>query len=210
MDEDGMTVESLREQTLRARQRGLNPDLVYLVPTAQNPTGRTMSEQRKRDIYQACCELDLIVIEDDAYYYLHFTRDEKTAKDGIVREDEKYALKNMPGIHGLPRSMFSMDREGRVLRLDSLSKSIAPGMRLGWVAGPQDFVDKYQLLQEQTAQVLKIHYTFVSDCSDIMPCDNGSHVHYFIILAHIFGPLNISILTYSFLQASVSPYFRPL
>ncbi len=51
------------------------------------------------------------------------------------------------------RSLFSLDVDGRVLRLDSLSKSVAPGMRLGWVAGPTDFVDKYQLLQEMTCQV---------------------------------------------------------
>ena len=46
-----------------------------------------------------------------------------------------------------------MDIDGRVLRLDSLSKFIAPGMRLGWIAGPSDFVAKYLLFQEMTSQV---------------------------------------------------------
>lgn len=45
-----------------------------------------------------------------------------------------------------------MDTDGRVLRLDSLSKFIAPGSRIGWVCGPSDFIGKYLLLQEVTAQ----------------------------------------------------------
>jgi aromatic amino acid aminotransferase I len=45
-----------------------------------------------------------------------------------------------------------MDTDGRVLRLDSLSKFISPGSRIGWVVGPWDFIAKYLLLQEVTAQ----------------------------------------------------------
>lgn len=46
-----------------------------------------------------------------------------------------------------------MDTDGRVLRLDSLSKLVAPGMRMGWISGPSQFIEKYMLLQECTAQV---------------------------------------------------------
>ena len=60
----GMLPEALREQTLLARQMGLHPDMVYLVPTAQNPLGITMSVARKQAIYQTCRELGLIIIED--------------------------------------------------------------------------------------------------------------------------------------------------
>ncbi len=45
-----------------------------------------------------------------------------------------------------------MDSDGRVLRLDSLSKFICPGSRIGWIAGPSDFIAKYLLLQEITGQ----------------------------------------------------------
>lgn len=45
-----------------------------------------------------------------------------------------------------------MDTDGRVLRLDSLSKTMAPGLRLGWITAPSDFLDKYQLLQEISSQ----------------------------------------------------------
>lgn len=51
------------------------------------------------------------------------------------------------------RSFLSLDTDGRVLRLDSLSKLVAPGMRMGWISGPSAFIEKYMLLQECTAQV---------------------------------------------------------
>lgn len=51
------------------------------------------------------------------------------------------------------RSFLSMDTDGRVLRLDSLSKLVAPGMRMGWISGPSQFIEKYMLLQECTSQV---------------------------------------------------------
>lgn len=83
----------------------------------------------------------------DAYYYLHY------GNEGVLASD-------MPGIKGLPQSFYSLDHEmttGRepntVIRLDSLSKFIAPGMRLGWIAGPQEFVTKYVMFQEMTSQV---------------------------------------------------------
>jgi DNA-binding transcriptional MocR family regulator len=114
-DKDGMIPDSLREQVIRARRRGLKPDLVYLVPTAQNPTGVTMSEVRKREIYKTCCDLDLIIIEDDAYYYLHFENESDSIQKGGI-----YDISRMPGIDNLPKSLYSMDTEDRVLRIDSL------------------------------------------------------------------------------------------
>ena len=117
-DEQGMITSSLREQTLLAREKGLSPDAVYLVPVAQNPTGITMSIARKHEIYQTCQELDLVIIEDgsrsyvlysiflrkdfysvnyvctDAYYYLYFG-EEDTEGD--------YSLDSLPGIRQLPK-----------------------------------------------------------------------------------------------------------
>lgn len=64
MDDQGMLPNRLRDQILRARAKGLNPDIVYLVPEAQNPTGATMSIQRKQEIYDVCQELDVVIVED--------------------------------------------------------------------------------------------------------------------------------------------------
>jgi len=63
-DMNGMIPSSLREQIIFARQQGLNPDMVVLVPTAQNPTGITMPYSRKKEIYQVCHDLDILIIED--------------------------------------------------------------------------------------------------------------------------------------------------
>ncbi len=72
-DEEGMIAVDLRRQTLAARAQGLIPDVVYLVPVAQNPTGVTMSIKRKEEIYQVCKELDLIVVEDgDILFFIFF------------------------------------------------------------------------------------------------------------------------------------------
>lgn len=51
------------------------------------------------------------------------------------------------------RSFLSLDVDGRVLRLDSLSKFMAPGARIGWLSGPEEFVSKYLLMQEISTQV---------------------------------------------------------
>lgn len=135
MDEEGLIPIVLKEQIIKARKEGLTPSAVYVIPTAQNPTGITMSLNRKKEIYKVCQELDIFIIEDDAYYYLHYGDDQST-----------------PGMQHLPQSFLSLDTDGRVIRLDSLSKFIAPGLRLGWVSGHIDFITKYQLLQEMTTQ----------------------------------------------------------
>lgn len=157
MDANGMIPTDLKEQTIAARDKGLDPDVVYLVPVAQNPTGISMSPTRKEEIYRVCQDLDLFIVEDDAYYYLYH---------GIEhRVDAAFDMTSMPGLHKLPRyevnciiiflisaatllfplrSFLSMDSDGRVIRMDSLSKFICPGMRLGWVSAHPEFTDKYE------------------------------------------------------------------
>ncbi|KAJ1409389.1 pyridoxal phosphate-dependent transferase [Ochromonadaceae sp. CCMP2298] len=133
-DAEGMKPASIRAATLRARGAGLVVNILYLIPVGQNPTGLTMSQARKGEIYSLCGELDLIIVEDDAYYYLHYP-DGQTA-----------------GLDHLPPSLLSMDVDGRVIRIDTVSKIISPGMRLGWVSGPPDFIAKFVLLQGQSNQ----------------------------------------------------------
>lgn len=70
----------------------------------------------------------------------------------MMSYDDDYGCTNYDVDGTCRRSMFELDRDGRVLRFDSLSKFIAPGMRFGWISGPQAFVQRYQLLQEMTCQ----------------------------------------------------------
>lgn len=83
--------------------------IIYTVPNGQNPTGSCTTSERKQTIYKICQEHNLIILEDDPYYYIQFG--------------------------DASASYFSLDTDGRVLRFDSLSKIISAGFRLGWVSG---------------------------------------------------------------------------
>jgi kynurenine/2-aminoadipate aminotransferase len=103
------------------------PRVLYVIPTAQNPTGCSYSLSRRKEIYAICQRYDIIIIEDDPYYYLQFNLD---------REEQ-------PGLKGLEsHSFLSLDTDGRVVRLDSFAKFLAPGFRLGWATGPRNIIDK--------------------------------------------------------------------
>ena len=105
------------------------PKLLYTIPTGQNPTGSTCTLERKRAIYDICRRYDLWIIEDDPYFYLQYGNNSK-----------------VPGLNGLiaqgPQSYLSLDIDGRVIRIDSFAKFLAPGLRLGWVSGPEMIVEK--------------------------------------------------------------------
>ncbi|XP_023930181.1 kynurenine/alpha-aminoadipate aminotransferase, mitochondrial-like [Lingula anatina] len=93
------------------------PKLMYLVPTGGNPTGENMTLERKQEIYAIAKELDLLILEDDPYYFVQYT-------DSRVP------------------SFLSIDTDGRVMRADSFSKTVSPGLRLGILSGPAPLVDK--------------------------------------------------------------------
>ncbi|KAF9933462.1 hypothetical protein BGZ67_004286 [Mortierella alpina] len=136
MDGEGMSAVALKnvldswgstpEQANEAK-----PRVVYLIPTGQNPTGSTMSVQRRRDIMRVAQEHDLIIIEDDPYYYLQFN----------VGEEQSW----MP-------TLLSMDTDGRVIRLDTFSKTLAPGCRVGYMTMNAHFCTIVQYHNEVTIQ----------------------------------------------------------
>ena len=77
---------------------------------------------RRREILQLCSEYDLILLEDDPYFYLQFQEAEAR-----------------------PPSLFSLDTEGRVIRFDSFSKILSSGIRLGFVTGPRPLIERVVL-----------------------------------------------------------------
>ncbi|KAK6828918.1 hypothetical protein RU639_003392 [Aspergillus parasiticus] len=137
MDGEGLRPEALR-RTLREwdLSRGSKPRVLYTVPTGQNPTGATQSTERRQAIYDIAEEHDLIVIEDDPYYFLSM---------GAYQPGQKSPTKTSD----LP-SYLSLDRSGRVVRLDSMSKIIAPGLRAGWVTANAQIIEKFIDYQEIT------------------------------------------------------------
>jgi DNA-binding transcriptional MocR family regulator len=107
-DEEGLDPDAL-ERELRA---GPPPAFLYLIPTFQNPSGRTLGEDRRRRIVELAREHDLLVLEDDPY--------------GLVRFEGE----------ALP-SLFELSG-GEITYSSSFSKTIAPGLRVGWFVFPAE------------------------------------------------------------------------
>ena len=105
MDEWGLVPEALEEAILRER-----PKLLYIIPNFQNPTGITLAAERRRAIYDLALRHRLVIVEDDPYGKL------------------RYRGTEIPPIAAL-------DHEGLVLYISTVSKTITPGLRVGWVAG---------------------------------------------------------------------------
>ncbi|CAI6350117.1 unnamed protein product [Macrosiphum euphorbiae] len=120
-DSCGIVVEEI-EKVLAERKRKMMPipKMIYVNPTASNPAGTTLPTHRKREIYRLACEYNMLILEDDPYYYLHFEKEN-------------------------PVSFLSMDTEGRVLRFDSFSKIMSSGLRVGFVTGPITLLHRMEL-----------------------------------------------------------------
>lgn len=128
MDGDGLKPEEMRQVLEQRAAQGLKvPTVLYTIPVAQNPTGCITSEARKRAVYQICQEFDIVIIEDDPYYYLQYGEE----SEGPPGMDPKK----------LGKSYLSMDTDGRVIRTDSFSKIMAPGFRTGWISAAKPFRD---------------------------------------------------------------------
>ncbi|OWA36035.1 GntR family transcriptional regulator [Saccharibacillus sp. O16] len=112
----------LQEQLARAA-RG-RQSLLYAVPTLNNPTGRSWNLDQRSSVYDACSELRIPIVEDDVYRDLLFA----------------------PG----PLPIKAADRSGQVLYLGSLSKSLSPGLRIGWVVAPSPVAARLADVKMQT------------------------------------------------------------
>ena len=113
MDDDGINLEKL-ENELKTQQ---NVKILYLIPNFQNPTGRTMSFEKRKAVYELACKYDFIILEDDPYGELRFTGE------------------NIPSIK-------SLDTEGRVIYSSTFSKLISSGFRTGFVSAPAPIIQK--------------------------------------------------------------------
>ncbi|XP_044286790.1 kynurenine/alpha-aminoadipate aminotransferase, mitochondrial-like [Varanus komodoensis] len=104
------------------------PKFLYTVPNGGNPSGSSLTADRKKEIYQLAQEYNFLIIEDDPYYFLQF---EKTKAP----------------------SFLSMDVDGRVIRGDSFSKVVSAGLRIGFLTGPEPLINKVILhIQASTMQ----------------------------------------------------------
>jgi len=112
MDEDGMCVDDLEAKIIQH-----NPKMVYVIPTFQNPTGRTLSLERRKKIAELGSKYNVIILEDDPY------------------RDIRYSGEDL-----MPIKAF--DRTGHTVLANSFSKIISPGSRIGYVFANDDIISK--------------------------------------------------------------------
>ncbi|MCJ1354078.1 MAG: hypothetical protein MMC33_004065 [Icmadophila ericetorum] len=149
--------------------RGKRPHLIYTVTIGQNPTSGTLGVQRRRDIYAVCCKYDVLIVEDDPYWYLQFpsANAHSLAARGIPHNssplpsyDSIAGTQNYnspkssgyPFLDSLVPSYLSVDTQGRVIRLDTFSKTVAPGCRLGWITAQPAIVERFLRITEASTQ----------------------------------------------------------
>jgi 2-aminoadipate transaminase len=131
LDHDGLKVDLL-EEALRA-----GPKLLYVLPNFQNPTGVTLSLERRRRLIELAAHYGVPIVEDDPYGQLRY---QGTHLPPLVVLDAEY--------HGCAHGESSL--RGGVLYLGTLSKTLAPGLRIGWVVAPQEVIQRLVTLKQGT------------------------------------------------------------
>ncbi|QVM11616.1 hypothetical protein D8B26_006262 [Coccidioides posadasii str. Silveira] len=131
--------------------RGRRPHLMYTVTLGQNPTGSVLPFDRRREIYAFCQKYDIIIVEDEPYWHLQYPS-KGIAEHTDSNRDLHGQRSGYPFLDSLVRSYLSMDTDGRVVRLDTFSKIIAPGCRLGWLTAQPSIVRRVLQISETSTQ----------------------------------------------------------
>ncbi|KAL8967619.1 MAG: hypothetical protein Q9197_005345 [Variospora fuerteventurae] len=141
MDEEGLLpadMDSVLSNWSESKRGARKPFLLYTVPSGQNPTGATQSAQRRRELYTVAQRHDVYILEDEPYYYLQMQ-----PYTGPNSPDVPPPASHEAFLDALAPSLLSMDTDGRVMRMDSFSKVIAPGSRLGWITASAQIVERF-------------------------------------------------------------------
>src|SRR3954463_10370842 len=121
LQEDGIDVEALA----RALEAGARPKFAHIIPNFQNPAGYTLSLEKRRRLIELAENFDFIIFEDDPYVELRF--------EG----------------NSLP-TMLSLDETDHVVYASSFSKTVCPGIRVGYLAGPQATIAGIEKMATET------------------------------------------------------------
>lgn len=119
-DDCGILTESLEKLAAE-----YHPKLLYIIPTFQNPTGKTLPLERRKKVAEIASKYNFIVAEDDPY------------------RDLRYTGEPVPSIK-------SFDKDGHVVFMGSFSKIISPGLRVGYMAGTQEIIRKCTIGKQST------------------------------------------------------------
>ncbi len=119
VEDDGMNLSQVEEHLINNK----NIKFIYTIPTFQNPSGTTMSIEKRKALLDLAKKYDVFILEDNPYGELRFRGE---AVDTIK----------------------SMDKEGRVIYAGTYSKTLAPGLRVGFVSARKDIVDRVVVVKQ--------------------------------------------------------------
>ncbi len=123
VDEHGMNTDLLRERLAQLDAEGIRPKFLYLIPNFQNPSGVTLSLERRREVIEIAREREILILEDNPY--------------GLLR----YEGEVLPSLRELAGGDL-------VIYLGTFSKILSPGIRLGWVTAPRPVLSKLNLAKQ--------------------------------------------------------------
>lgn len=133
MDDEGMRVDILEDKLKFLRDEGEHYKIIYVVPDFQNPSGVTLSTERRKKLIELSSEFDVIVVEDTPYRELRFEGEE-------------------------PPSLRKLDTTFNVVSLYTFSKIFVPGFRIGWAIGHKDIIRK-MVIAKQSADLCTPNFT---------------------------------------------------
>lgn len=119
MDDNGIIIEELE----KALEKHPNAKFIYTIPDFQNPTGKTLSFERRVKMLELAEKYNIPIIEDNPYGELRFEGD-------------------------MIPSIKSLDKKGLVIYLGTFSKTFCPGLRLGWICADKDILNKYIIVKQ--------------------------------------------------------------
>ena len=134
MDDEGMDLEKLK----KAIATEPNVKMLYLIPTFQNPSGKTMSLARRKAIYELCVRNNIVILEDNPYGELRFRGED------------------------IP-TFKSMDDEGIVIYNGSYSKVLSAGMRIGFVMAEKELLQRLTIAKQFSDCHTNIFFQIVTD-----------------------------------------------
>lgn len=117
LDQDGMRMDSLEQVLKELKSQGTRPKYIYTIPTLQNPTGTVMTMERRHRMLSLSEEYGVPIFEDECYADLIFEGEYENA-------------------------IRSLDDSNRVLHIGSFSKTLGPGIRLGYIVASWDIMSR--------------------------------------------------------------------
>ena len=118
IENDGISTDKV-EEILKTQ----NIKLIYTIPTFQNPTGITQSLEKRKKLLELAEKYDCYILEDNPYGDLRFSGESVQA-------------------------IKSLDENGRVIYVGSFSKTLSPGIRVGWITGHEKIIDRVVICKQ--------------------------------------------------------------